>query len=128
MKKLKFRKGFIATGTVLVLMIVAISIVTTVSLLGIGEIQESLGLTNGEKTLAFVEGCAESALLNARKDISYNGGTIILPEGNCTVTINSQVGNLWTMTVTTTATDYQRTIQVIFNRGSSLHLTRWKEV
>jgi hypothetical protein len=128
MKNNKLQGGFIATATVLVLMVVAISIVITVSILGIGGAQGSLALTKGETTLSFVEGCVDIALLNAKNSAAYAGGNITLTEGTCTVTINSKVANVWTVTVSTTATDYKRTIRVIFNRGLSIVITSWQEI
>lgn len=120
--------GFIATATVLILMMVAISVMITASLLSIGSAQGSLALTKGEETLSLVEGCAEDALLNARNDANYVGGNITRPEGTCTVAIDSKAGNTWTMTVSTTATDYKRTVKVVFILGSSIVLTSWQEI
>ena len=128
MKTLNYQGGFIATATVLVLMVVAISIVVTVSLLGIGGVQGSLALTKGETTLSLVEGCTDMALLNARNNPSYLGGNIIVTEGTCTVTVNSKVGNVWTVTVGSLALDYKRTIRVVFTRGTSIILTSWQEI
>lgn len=125
---MKSRKGYIATSTVLVLMVVVLSIITTVSLLGIGEAQVSQALTKGEETLSFVEGCVEDALLNSQASASYAGGNITRPEGTCAITVDSKVGNDWTITISTTATDYKRTIRVIFNRGSTIAITSWQEI
>lgn len=122
------RKGYIATATILVIMVVVLAITATVSLLSIGEAQGSLALTKGEETLSFVEGCAEDALLKARASAAYSGGNITRPEGTCTVTVNSKVGSTWTMTVSTTATDYKRTVRVVFDRTTSVLLTSWQEI
>ncbi|MEK7067871.1 MAG: hypothetical protein AAB956_02640 [Patescibacteria group bacterium] len=128
MKIFNSNKGFIATSTVLVLMVVAISIMITVTLLGIGGAQGSLALTKGETTLGLVEGCVETALLNVKNSASYSGGNITLTEGTCTATVNSVVGNVWTITVSTAATDYKRTIRVVFTRSTSILLTSWQEI
>lgn len=121
-------KGYIAIITVLIILIVMSAIVTTVSLSSIGELQSSWSQTKGEDALSFVESCAEDALLKAKASDSYNGGNITRPEGVCSVTITSKVGSTWTMVVTTTASDYKRTIEVIFNRGSFLTITSWQEI
>lgn len=128
MKNNKFQGGYIATATVLVLMVVVISITITVTLLGIGGTQGSLALTKGENTLAFIEGCTEDALLNAKNDLNYAGGDITRPEGTCTVTVDSKAGNTWTLFVTTSATDYKRTIKIVFDRSSTILLTSWQEI
>lgn len=122
------QKGYIATITVLVLLVVVVALVTTVALLSIGEAQGSLALTKGEDTLQFVEGCMEDALLKVRQSPTYSGGTITRPEGTCSIT-TSKSGNTWTVTATTTATNYVRTIQVVATRtGQGVTLTSWKEI
>lgn len=121
------KPGYIATSTVLVLMVVVITIVTTVSLLGIGEIQGSLALTKGETALFLVEGCMESALLNVKNNVNYSGGNITLPEGTCSITTSNN-GSVWTITATNTAADYVRTIQTVSTRsGQGMTLTSWQE-
>ena len=103
--KFGLQKGYIATSTVLVLMVVILSITITVSLLGIGSAQGSLALTKGEETLFLVEGCMESALLNAKNNNSYTGGNLTLPEGTCLITVFKN-GNIWTITAVNIATNY----------------------
>lgn len=120
-------RGYIALITVIILSAVTIAIATTVSLLAIGEAQSSLSLSRGEDTLAFVEGCMEDALLKVRASDSYAGGSITRPEGTCTITA-SKVGSTWTVTATTTATTYKRTIQAIATKSASLTIGSWKEL
>jgi outer membrane protein assembly factor BamB len=97
--------GFVATSTVLVVSVVAIAIALSVSVLSIGSSQGSLAVSQGNQTLAFVEGCTEDALLAAKNSATFgdpvgNITTLLRPEGNCIITINSRVGEVWTMTVT----------------------------
>ncbi len=123
-----FTHGYIALSTVLIISVVVIALSTTVSLLSIGEAQSSFAQLKGEDTLDFVEGCAEDALLKARVNAAYTGGTITRPEGTCSVSI-SKAGSQWTIDVTTTATAYIRTIRVVCNRtGTGLTLISWKEI
>lgn len=125
---MKKQKGYVAILTVLILMSVIITAATTVTLLSIGEAQSALALYKGEDTLAFVEGCAEDALLKSRASASYTGGPITRPEGTCSVTIN-KAGTTWTITVSTTNTLYVRTIQIVINRlPTGITLTSWKEI
>lgn len=120
--------GYVAISIMLILTAVILGIIVTVTQLGIGEGQASLALSKGEDTLHFVEGCTEDALLKIRSNASYAGGTIARPEGTCSVDIDT-VGSTYTVTVTTTATQYKRTIQAIVNRSfSAVTLTSWKEI
>src|ERR1700730_8548477 len=88
--------GYVALATVILLSAVIILITTATSLLAIGEAQSSLALFNGENTLTFVEGCMEDALLKSQASATYAGGTIIRPEGICTITVTKN-GATWTI-------------------------------
>lgn len=122
------QKGYIALSMILVIAAVMIGVVTTTTLLSIGEGESGLTLATGENTLAFVEGCTEDALLKARASNTYTGGNITRPEGTCTVTVTKS-GNTWTLTVSTTATTYVRTIQaIITNTGYGDSIVSWKEI
>ena len=121
------KQGYIALTTVILLSAIIILITTATSLLAIGEAQSSFALFNGENTLTFVEGCMEDALLKSQASETYSGGTIARPEGTCTITV-IKVGSVWTVTATTAATTYKRTIQAIVTRSTSLTITSWKEL
>lgn len=121
-------RGYITLITVILVSAVVLAIATTVSLLAIGEAQSSFSLFSGEDALQFVEGCTEDALLKSRASAAYTGGVITRPEGTCSVTV-SKAGNVWTVTVTSAATQYKRTIQTVFTRGeTAVTLTSWKEL
>lgn len=120
-------KGFVALTSVLVISAVVLSVAITVSMLAIGQGQSSLALTKGEETLSFVEGCTEDALLKLRASASYSGGSITRPEGTCSVNI-SNVGTIYTLTVTTADLIYKRTVEVVAVRGGSITITSWKEI
>lgn len=122
-------KGVVALSIVLVLAAVLAAVSITVALLSVGEGQSGLALTNGESTLAFVEGCTEDALLKARASASYTGGNITRPEGTCSVSV-SKVGSVWTLTVGTTATSYIRTVVAKVTQsgyGVVINADGWKE-
>lgn len=122
-------KGFVAISVVLILVVIVLAIGTTVTLLSIGEGQSGLILYQGEDNLGLVEGCVEDVMLKIRNNASYNGTSITRPEGTCSITYASGGPTDWDLTVTSSTTNVQRKIQVIFTRSSSgITLTRWKEV
>lgn len=129
-------KGFIALSTVLVIMSVIVAIVATVTLLSIGEGQSSLAIFKGEDNLDLLEGCVEDAMLKARSSATFGDPvgtpvTLTRPEGSCSVTVNSKTpGVTWNMTVSNiSSSDYQRKIQVIFDRNpTGITLTSWQEI
>lgn len=127
---MKNTKGFIAITTILIISAVTLGIATTVALTSIGEGQASFALTKGENTLAFVEGCAEDALLKIRSNASYaNPGPALItrPEGTCSVNVVSGSPN--TATITTQDPVYKRTIQILYTRSASgVVISSWKEI
>ncbi len=118
--------GYVTISIAIILTAVVLGIMVTVAQLGIGEGQVSLALSKGEDTLYFVEGCMEDALLKIRSNASYAGGTITRPEGTCSITV-STVGQTYTVTASTTATSYKRTVQAITVRSTFLGQIVWNE-
>lgn len=122
------QNGYIAISSVLVISFVTIALTTSVALLSIGESQSSFALAKGEDALQFVEGCAEDGILKSRASDSYSGGAITRPEGTCNISI-SKAGNVWTLTASSTNTQYARSIQAVFTRNpTGIILTSWKEI
>lgn len=123
----KYKDGYVAIISVLIIGALVIAVAITISLLSIGEGQSSLSLTSGEDSLQLAEGCMEDALLKIRANSAYAGGTITRPDGtSCSVTV-SQSGADYTVTAQTTGTKHVRKIQAVVNRGASITLTSWKE-
>lgn len=122
------QKGYIAIVTVIILSAVTLGIASTVSLLAIGEAERALAVSKGEGSLQLAEGCAEDGLLRVQQSSSYNGGTITRPEGTCVITVSNNGGN-WSLSATSTQSNYNRTIQVSFSRlvGSSIAISSWQD-
>ena len=127
-----FQKGYIALITVLIIMSVVLTSTLTATLLSINEAQSGFALFKGEDTLTFVEGCVEDAMLKIRANASYSGASITRPEGTCNIIYNAGGGGPtnWDITVSTTATAYKRSIEVVFTRPTtgSITITSWKEI
>jgi len=119
--------GYTAIATVLVITVVVLVLTVSVSLLSVEDIQSSLASKKGDESLSLVEGCAEDALMR----LNLNGtipATIPIHEGTCSVTINSQVGDLWTFTVTASFESYTKSIQIIAQRTTLVTVQRWIEL
>ena len=119
-------KGYIAVTLILIVISVVFVIGTSVSVLSINDIQMSLANKNGLDALNIVEGCVENSLLNLNEDNNIPS-SISLPEGNCSVTINSQNGDDWDFTVQTTIKSYSKSIRVNATRATNVLVTAWKE-
>jgi len=123
----KNNNGYAALASVLVIAAVVITIGTTVPILGVGEIQNALLGKKNEEVLNISEACVEDALLRINENNAVPS-SFTLPYGTCSVTVNSQVGNNWDITVSTTISSQTKSIQVVFDRTSIITITSWKEV
>jgi len=124
----KFGSGYIAFISFLILGAVVLLVGTTLALLSVFEIQQSLAGRKGAEALYLAEGCAADALLASFYDESYAGGTKTPPEGSCTITV-SKVGSNWVLTSAgTVAGGYTRRVRVNILRSGSIQILSWKEV
>lgn len=119
--------GYIAISTVLIVGFVMLTTGMAVTLNSINDLQTSFGGTQKEESLGFVESCVADALIRLNKTNSIPV-SIILPDGTCTVTINSHVGSDWDFTVEGTHGGYKKTIRVTANRTSTVNITSWIEI
>ena len=122
----KIHQGYIALSSILVISAVVLVIGISTSLLSVNDLLSSTSGKKGDETVDFVEACIEDALLRLNKDNTIPT-TITLPVGDCSVTINSQVGNDWDFTVEATLDGFTRKIRVVATRSSSVTITSWQE-
>ena len=120
-------KGYVAIATVLVVGFVMLSVGMAVTLNSINEIQSSFAETQKEEAIGFVESCVQDALIDINKNNALTG-SIVLPDGTCAVTINSQVGNNWDFSITGTYLGYKKNMRVTATRTSTVTLTSWIEI
>lgn len=126
MKRQK-QKGFVALASVLVVGSALVVIGLSVVLSAINEAQVGLATKQKEAVTAMIESCVGDALVRINKNNTLPG-TITLPTGSCTVTINSQVGTNWTFTVTGSLNSYTKTVKISATRTSLVTVTSWLEI
>lgn len=107
------KKGFIAILTVLALLVFSLSLTAAVTYLSIGESQSGLAVARGKAALSLVEGCAEDALLLAKRDANYTGGNYEYLNGECLADV-SKDGNTWTMHISGTKDNFTRRLEIVF--------------
>lgn len=128
------QSGYIALTSMLLISAVIIMSIIGVTYSSIGEAQSGLALLKSEDNLQLVEGCIEDALLKIRSNSAFGQPTgtpvtITRPEGTCSITVNSIVGLVWTVTATSSSTGYKRTLRVIITRNpTGIVLTSWLEI
>lgn len=119
-------KGYAALASVIVIAALVIVIGITVSLTSINEVQTSLSSKKSDESLDFVEGCVEEALLRLRND-SAIPTQIPLPEGTCNVTIESQSGTNWLITVDGELDNHAKSLEIDITRDTSVVVNSWLE-
>ena len=120
------QQGYVALASILVITAITVIISVSVSLLTVNELQSSLATKKGIEAHLLVEGCIEDLLLELNKEGTLST-TITLPEGSCSATIDSQVGNDSTFTVTGSFDGYTSTTQVTATRDTSVSVSNWQQ-
>jgi uncharacterized protein (UPF0333 family) len=126
-KEIKNNRGYVAMSTVLVIGVILLSTGMAVILNSINESQSSTSDSQKEKVIGFVESCAQDALLRLNNNNALPG-SIVLPDGSCTVTINSQIGNDWDFSVSGSLSGYQKVIRVSTTRTTTIVINSWIEI
>lgn len=105
--------GFIAFTSMLIISAITLAIAISISLLGLNEARNSLDAKRGLETLKIADACGEEAMYRLKFFPTYSGGTLIVGDGQCTITLGGS-GEDRTITVTATISsvaNYVRKIQ-----------------
>jgi hypothetical protein len=118
----------VAVSSVLLIASVVLAVVTTVTMLSIGEAQSGFSSVLGEEGLTLAEGCVEDVLQRVHDNAGFSATTITVPEGTCQVVYNLGGPASWDIEVRVLNTDYNRRVRVVFSRGSNIVITSWQEI
>jgi hypothetical protein len=126
----KYKKGYIALITVLVIGAVGLAITISVILLGLGASRTSFALTQSNQAKAFANACAEEALQQIRDAIPYEGtGNLTLGQGSCTYTVTKLTAQNRTITASGTVGTIIRKVSIALDKITpSINITSWQEV
>lgn len=119
-------KGFAALVSVIIIGSIMIFAGMMVTLTSINEGQMSLSNYLKNDNIAIMDACSEDALLFINESNTLPP-TIATPQGNCTTSINSQVGTSWDFNISATLGEYQRSSRIKLNRGSNLSIGSWQD-
>lgn len=126
---LKFRRtqsGAAVLMAVMILTAILVSISLTVGLSSIAENQINIYQTQSNRLFVNADGCAEEALTRLNRDNNYTGGTVNLDTTSCIITVSGS-GNVRTITVAATRTDYSKSLEVQVTL-SPYNITSWQEL
>lgn len=121
-------KGYIALSTVLITLALVLLIGLSTSLLSINDLLSSYSGKKSNVSVDLAEACTEDVLLKLNKLDAVVEGTKSLPQGDCNVTINSHIGNIWDFTVSTNVDGYYKNIRVNVTRGTTVTINSWMDV
>jgi len=124
---MKYYKGYIALSTVLITLALVILIGVSTSLLSINDLLSSDSGQKSNTAVNLVEACVEDALLQLNSENSIDP-SIILPNGNCSVTIISNTGGFWDFTVSTDQEGFYKSVRVKATVGEYVSVNSWLDV
>ncbi|NCS98117.1 MAG: hypothetical protein GW762_06045 [Candidatus Pacebacteria bacterium] len=119
--------GFIAISTTLVITTLLLVVGLSVSLVSLNYLQTSFSHGQSKEVFYLAESCAEDALLS----LNTNGTlppSVTLPEGNCSITIDTQSGSEISFTVTAIRDSYTHRIQIATNRSTTVIIQSWQHL
>lgn len=126
----KYREGFIALLTVLVVGAVGVVITVSLLLLGLGSSRSSFSLEQSNQAKALANACAEEALQQIRDSTPFSGtGSLTLGQGSCTYTVTKHTGQNRTITASGTVGTIVRKITIAVNNITpNMTFASWTEL
>lgn len=118
------QRGFIAISSVLTVAAIVVTLGISVALVTINHLQSSFAYYQSKQVETLAEACGELALLELNETGTISS-SITLPEGTCSVTIDSQTGANTTFTVSITQNTYTKSLQISANRTSTVEVQSW---
>jgi len=119
--------GYIAITSVLIISAIALSIVTSTALSSISTLQTSFTSKQEDQGLNLLEGCAEDVLLYLNNN-NLLPSSIILPEGTCTVSLNSQINQDWDFNLLGNFNNQSQGLHINATRSYRVTINLWQQV
>ncbi len=120
-----YQRGYIALSSVLVTLALVLLIGVSTSLLSINDLLSSYSSKKSNEAVDLAEACVEDVLLKLNENNTVLAGSLSLPLGDCSVTINLHDGDSWDFTVITDVDGFYKSVNVIANRGSTVTISKW---
>ncbi|KKU48575.1 hypothetical protein A3H10_03600 [Candidatus Uhrbacteria bacterium RIFCSPLOWO2_12_FULL_46_10] len=106
--------GFSALLTVLIIGVVALTMATSASLLGLGELELGYTYQKGGEAFSVADGCLEEAMRRLRLDAGYTGSpSFPVVNGSCTISVVDLGGNQRRLTILGQSGSYYKKIQAV---------------
>jgi hypothetical protein len=119
--------GYIAITSALIISAVALSIVTSGALIAISGMQISFNDKKQSQGLNLIESCAEDVLLYLNNSNSLPAN-VAIPEGVCTITLNSQINQDWDFDVLGNFNNQNYILRINATRSYRVIVNSWQQV
>ncbi len=123
---MKNNQGLAAIISVIIIGSLMVLIGGVMVLSAISKGQISLAESQAKKAQTLLDACAEESLIQINENNALPPN-IITTFGSCNVTINSQIGSSWNLTIGTTGITSSLGLNIILNRGSTLSVSTWTD-
>lgn len=114
-------KGMAAIVSVIVLGAVLMLVGVMMTMTSINEGQTTIESQKKDNRKSLTEACVEEGLIMINKNNTLPAVNIITSLGNCSVTLNSQVGTRWDFTI-------DSSVNVKLDRGNTLAISSWQDI
>lgn len=125
------KEGYIAFTSLLIISTVTIAVATSVALLGVNELKTSLTHKKGQEAYVIAQSCIEESLQRLKNDSSYNGGSLNVGNGSCTINISGTDPDYVIIAngILTGPPDYSKKINAQVKRAQgTIVITNWQEI
>lgn len=119
-------KGVAAIISVIVLGALMTLVGSVMVLTSISEGQATVMETKIKNNQTLLDACTEESLMWINKNNTLPA-TIVTTLGNCSVTVNSQVGTSWNLTVGVSGEMSPLGVNVVLDRGTSMAVSGWTD-
>lgn len=122
-------RGAAALIVFLVVLAVSLIVVSTTSLTGVGNLSIGFSTQASSDVVLSAESCAEEAFVRLTRDNTYAGGTLVVGDSTCTVTVTGTPCGSCTVDVGASGDNFTRSIRAgVTVAGSAVDITSWEEV
>ncbi len=133
MKNFQKPKGVAALMTVIIVVAMVLAIGLVVAQIGINELVFGLQGDRSDHLLQIADSCAEEGYYRLKRDSNYSGGSVIFPNGSCTLVVSGSEPNR-ILTIEATVEELTRNFMIDLSSKSNvagnargINVTKWQE-
>lgn len=123
------RRGAAALMAIIIFVAIIALAAGSVALLSLANLESGFASQTSTDAVLSAESCIDEALYQLREDSSYTGGTLLVGDAQCTISVTGGPCGTCTIRAEATADTYTRVVEADATfTGSTFDLTRFEEV